>query len=121
MIYVLYADKGGVEVSNLLNNEKYLVVGVVGLVFFIILIKLCKGKNKCTKKTTATVIRLNSCMNTDGKKPQMVYSSVYEYEVDGKRYQKVSRKGNANPKAKIGDTFTLFYNPKDPDEWYVKE
>jgi len=108
---------------NFTNNQLYLIGAVVFFLFILIIRKSSKKKkaNGCTKKTVATVVRLNTCTSTSNNKPSTLYSSVYEYKVDGRVYQKVGKVGKTSPNARIGDTLTLFYNPKNPDDCYVNE
>ena len=98
---------------NSLNLFFYLIEGVflaagVLMVFFGI-----KSKNKernarqFWEKTTATVISIDSSGDES-------YFPVYKYFVDSVEYTK--RSVISNEKSRIGDSFTVLYNPQNPGE-----
>ncbi|MCL2587860.1 MAG: DUF3592 domain-containing protein [Oscillospiraceae bacterium] len=45
-----------------------------------------------------------------------LYYAVYEYTVDGTRYEHTSKVGHSKPKYQVGQTVEIHYDPSNPDK-----
>lgn len=98
--------------------EEYLIsIGIVVLfaIGSLMWIKLaypsrCKGK----------VERINKSIQRDKGGDTMMYSPVFSYDVNGTNYTHESSTSSGYCKYKAGDRVTVFYNPKNPNKYYVE-
>ena len=77
------------------------------------------NKAKQTAETTATIVRVDSEVetDTDGLETRYYYP-VIEYKVDDKTYEnRLPDSGSSNStEYKVGDSVTITYNPENPNE-----
>ena len=97
-----------------------LVIGIVCIVIGIfIMVTHFTNKAKQTAETTATIVRVDSEVetDTDGLETRYYYP-VIEYAVDEKKYEnRLPDSGSSNStEYKIGDSVTISYNPENPNE-----
>ena len=99
-----------------------LVVGLifVGVGVFLIVRGNTLEKN-CTASTEATVYDYRESFDTDsdGASSTYYYAKI-KYSVDGKTYDKENGTGLTYKKYNEGSKVTVMYNPKKPDEFYIK-
>lgn len=105
---------------------------IEGIIFFAVgIISLCSHYTKMhTYKTTRGEIidvvekEYRSSHRTAGghssHHTSTVYASIYEYEIDGKTYQYCSNTYTSRYPT-IGASATIYYNPKDPGDAYMKQ
>ena len=97
-----------------------LVIGIVCIVIGIfIMVTHFTNKAKQTAETTATIVRVDSEVetDTDGLETRYYYP-VIEYKVDDKTYEnRLPDSGSSNStEYKVGDSVTITYNPENPNE-----
>lgn len=93
-------------------------MGIIGFSLFVLGIILIissavgKKKNKrCSAQTQGTLVNIYEAEDSNGND---VHSYTYSYSVDGVEYKVRSQAlTEAN---KIGDTLTIWYNPKKPKD-----
>lgn len=79
-----------------------------------------KLHDRCSKKTTGIIVDYDKHVSSSSKSgSSTTYAKVVEYEVKGDTYE-ITDKVSTSSKPKIGKKVTVFYNPKDPDEAYIK-
>lgn len=54
-----------------------------------------------------------------GDMPVTSWFPVYEYQVNGEDYRKISTVGTSKPEVEIGQRVDLYYNPARPQDFYV--
>lgn len=100
----------------------WLAIGLlfVGVGVFLIMRGNTLEKN-CTASTEATVYDYRESFDTDsdGASSTYYYAKI-KYSVDGKTYDKENSTGLTHKKYKEGSKVTVMYNPKKPDELYIK-
>ncbi|MBR0413897.1 MAG: DUF3592 domain-containing protein [Clostridia bacterium] len=94
-------------------------MAVAGFTFFLlgVVLLICypigKRKNKrCSAQTQGVFVGTKARYNSKGSLPDMKY---YTYSVNGVAYQIKSTAYNSQVD-KVGDTCTIWYNPKNPAE-----
>lgn len=96
---------------------------VIGILFIIIPIYMKKVREKyCTlpvKGVIADVYRKRSS-DRNHHNIHYVYAPVYEYFYNGTLYRKESNVYTNYEKFDIGSEVTVFLNPSNPDDYYVK-
>lgn len=90
----------------------------------LLLCKSSKTKRNCTIPTTAQIVhveRHRTASSQDvGGSDRVQYTPVYEYNAAGVRLQKKGRHYSYNrTQFQIGQPAVLFYNPQNPEEFYV--
>lgn len=105
---------------------------IEGIIFFAVgIISICSHYTKIhTYKTTRGEIvdvvereHTSSHRTASGhrsSRTSTVYSALYEYEVDGKTYQFCNNIYSSRYPT-IGASATIYYNPKDPGDAYMKQ
>lgn len=102
----------------------------VALLFFLVGLFMLRGQKKrvweCTAQTSGVVSdieRTEKIEKDDNGKEETtyVYYPVYTYTVDGSEISKRASTGSGLKRFKIGQAVTVFYNPANPDQYYVKE
>lgn len=103
---------------------------IEGIIFFAVgIISICSHYTKMqTYKTTRGEIvdvvekeyRSTSSSHHRSHYTSTVYAPLYEYEVDGKTYQYCSNTYSSRYPT-IGSSHTIYYNPKDPGDAYMKQ
>lgn len=97
-----------------------LLIGITGIISF----KSNSTKmDVCTESVTATVISLKQ--NGDGSKHhnKPTYAPVFEYDYGGNYYTQeygISYSRNHKDKFRVGQTYTIYVNPKKPTQFIVE-
>lgn len=87
----------------------------MGSVFgFVIPGIITANKAVCTQEETAVIVDIREKMGDD----MMMYSPVYEVEVDGET-KTLSSNAYSSSKPNIGDVVTIMLNPDNTDQFYV--
>lgn len=68
--------------------------------------------NTCTVEVQAPINKVNSYDNYDHD--EVIYEVFFTYELNGKEYNGSDKDEN---EYKVGDTYHIFCNPDDPNEW----
>ena len=107
-------------------NKKIIgiIIGIACVVIgIVILISFFKAQKTQTGETTATIIRLDSEVETevdsDGfERSTQMYYPVIEYTVDNQKYEtRLPDSGTSNStEYKEGQTVEIKYNPNNPNE-----
>lgn len=101
------------KIISLLIGIACIVIGIV------ILISFFKAQKTQTGETTATIIRVDSEVETDTDGfDTRYYYPVIEYTVDGQKYEtRLPDSGSTNSTDyKEGETVVISYNPNNPKE-----
>lgn len=103
---------------------------IEGIIFFAVgIISICSHYTKMhTYKTTRGEIvdvvekehRSTSTSHHQSHYTSIVYAPLYEYEVDGKTYRYCNDTYSSRYPT-IGASATIYYNPKDPGDAYMKQ
>ncbi len=74
-----------------------------------------------TAQTTAgTVVRLEERTRGEGRGRVHNYAPVFEFEVDGKRHEIVSKVASNPASAAVGDRVEVLYDPANPERAQIK-
>lgn len=98
----------------------------LGLVFSLVALGI-KGslKNKlknCTSQTSGTIIDLKRHSSGSSGNHQTSYHPVIQFVTEnGKTIVKESSFGGSKTRYQIGQNIKLFYNPDNPDEFYMPD
>lgn len=99
-----------------------IVFGAIGLLLMIYRVILVK---KCTSSVFGVVENVSAqsepSRGGDGGGSAIIYTPTFKYIADGREYIKKSVYGSSHLKLRTGDKVTVFYNPADPKQYYVKE
>ncbi|MDE6743596.1 MAG: DUF3592 domain-containing protein [Lachnospiraceae bacterium] len=107
----------------------FLSVGITFLAFGIISICIHYTKMHTYKTTRGEIVDVVESEHTSthrtssghrSRRTSTVYSPLYEYEVDGKTY-KFCNNIYSSRYPTIGASATIYYNPKDPGDAYMKQ
>ena len=107
----------------------YIFPGVflfVGLAFVVASVGIgrsrAKKRERCTAQTVGKVadMRKVSHSESDGT-TSYSWHAVYTYYANGTNYEKFSSFGTSKPKFELGHSVVIFYDPGDPDSYYVEE
>ena len=83
-------------------------------IIFIILYPIAKGKNdRCSEETQGV---LRQVIENRSHKEVAKDLHVYSYTVDGKDYVIETRDYSLNENIEVGESCTIWYNPKKPEE-----
>ena len=101
-----------------------LLIGIACVVTgIVILVSHFNAKKVQTAETTATIVRVDSELETDsdGLETRMYYP-VVKYQVNEKEYEKrLSNAGTSDSTTyKEGETVEITYNPENPEEFSQK-
>lgn len=115
-----------------MNKKMIIILSFVGgaLLFWIIsgILFFAKGKVQenierkkevCIELTDATIIQMKKTTRKSNDKYVERWIPVYEYYVDGVRYEKKSVNDYKNGVFEKGDQVDIYYNPDNPKEVYV--
>lgn len=91
----------------------------VGLVFLAIGIVLLRGRHRSQHACTATTMGVVSDITSRATHNGVVFSPLFEYEVDGLKYIKSSPVSSSKINYAIGEPVEVRYNPNDPHEHYL--
>lgn len=93
----------------------FFLVGLINIIRYIV------RKNKCTASVTGTVIDIQRHVSndSDGGTSETLHP-VFEYEVDGEFYTKVSSVGFSGCKYKIGQEVVVLYDPDNPEKYLIE-
>lgn len=93
---------------------------VVGGVFLVIGIYLLRKRARCQKACTATTTGVVADISQRvSNKSGVMFSPVFEYEVDGLTYVKASSTATSKNSYAIGETIEVRYDPQNPHEYYL--
>ena len=99
---------------------------LVGLVFVAASVGIgrsrAKKRERCTAQTVGKVadMRKVSHSESDGT-TSYSWHAVYTYYVNGTHYERFSSFGTAKPKFQQEQSVVIFYDPEDPESYYVEE
>ena len=81
-----------------------------------------KKRERCTAQTVGKVadMRKISHSESDGT-TSYSWHAVYTYYANGTNYEKFSSFGTSKPKFELGQSVVIFYDPEDPESYYVEE
>lgn len=111
-----------------MNFSMIIILGVGCLFLAAAIALVCKMRHdeeNCNVGTPATVVGFSSKeitnMDTDDMRntKSTLYFPIFEFPVDGSMKRVTSSNGNGKMKFEIGQTVDLFYDPSDPDCFYV--
>ena len=118
--------------ESAMNSKKIIILSFVGgaLLFWFIcgILFLARGKvqehierqkEACTELTDATIIEMNKTRKRINGEYRNRWNPIYEYYVDGVRYEKESSNYYKYGVFEEGDQVDLYYNPDDPEEIYI--
>lgn len=100
------------------------VLGLIGIIFFIIgiimVINRKKKEKECTSKTYGKVkdVARHQTYNSDGGY-SYTWHPVFEYNIGELKFIKESIYGSSEAKYAIGQDVEIYYNPEDYNEYYV--
>ena len=101
---------------------EYLIVILFGLFFAAagvgVLLWTIRQKKVCSESTEGTVIGYETRRASKGGR---TYCLIFSYTVDGVNYVQTNNSGDAFRKHKEGAKIQVFYNPDNPDQFYIKE
>lgn len=80
----------------------------------VVVYSMHQSYERCTATTKATVVD-----NVRKSSSSKTVAPVFEYEVDGHKYKQRSSMYENPARYKVGEVVKLYYNPGDPDEYYV--
>lgn len=111
-----------IEIIRGLVRQEFMIFFMMGLIFLCIglfaFISPYYRKRVCTKITTAKVVDIVKARNRGSKMRRTSYYPVFNYDASG---ENITIKHNVSPSPyKIGDTFTLFYDPLKPSKYYIE-
>jgi len=92
-----------------------LVIIVVG---FVIGGLMKKAEKTCTEPGTGIIYEVREEWET-GESSHYTYIPLFEYEVDGKKYDAEGASSTNRTEYSVGDTIAFKYNPEDPREILV--
>lgn len=97
-----------------------IIIGIACVIIGIVMMVSHFNSQKTqTAETTATIIRIDSELetDTDGFETRW-YSPVVEYKVNSKSYEKQlpNKRTTNSTEYKVGDTVIIQYNPEKPEE-----
>lgn len=98
----------------------YFIVGLIFLgVFGILRSSQIRKERRCDMLTTGRVVEyVKQAYSGDSVS---TWRAVFEYTAGENTYRKVSSHGTGTKKFAIGQTVTVHYNRRDPNEYYVEE
>lgn len=103
----------------------YFALGLAVIVCGILLLRRAgKMKRSCTASTTAQIVSVEhqrtASSQTASGSDRVQYTPVYRYDAGGVLLHKRGRHYSYNRKQfRVGETVVLFYNPQNPEEFYV--
>ena len=104
--------------ENMITMISGVALIIAGIVW---LIKIRAHKSSCTSGIEATVVKIDREEQRDDKGEEVIYySAVFGYEVEGKSYNVKESGKSSHSRYKPGDKVKLFYNPEDPNKFYIK-
>lgn len=101
-----------------------LIMGVVFGGFSIgMKISAANKKNVCTQKTWGTVTDIikSEIAGNIGEAPMITWNPIFTYEANGQKISKRSNYGGAQQDFYLNQRVTVYYNPENPNEYYVQE
>jgi len=93
----------------------FFMMGAIGLFIFI---STFYKKQICKNMTTATVVHIIEIQKVSSHTNRTKYSPIFSYNANGKDITVHGKQGSHY--YLIGDTVTLFYNNKKPEQYYIK-
>jgi len=81
------------------------------------MLKYKRFRSVCTEETTGKVIDIYESPDSEGS----TYYPIFEYVANGQTVIHKSSYGSNWKRFKIGTKVTVFFNPANIDEYYVKE
>ncbi len=91
----------------------------VGLVLLVIGVVLLRGRHRSQHTCTATTMGIVSDITSRATYSGVVFSPLFEYEVNGLKYIKSSPVSSSKINYAIGEPVEVRYNPNDPHEHYL--
>jgi hypothetical protein len=94
-----------------------ILCGIFALVYsYCLNVKYNNMEQKIYECTLEIQAPINNVKTYDGNEddPETDYEVFFTYSVNGKEYSKTDR---GTSTYKVGDTYHIFCNPDDPDEW----
>lgn len=96
-------------------------IGVLLIICGFTWLKKIKGKKLiCTSSCEGEIAGISKSIKSDEAGDTMMYSPVFNYNVEGVSYTKESTISSSRCKYNKGDKIMVFYNPQNPDQYYVK-
>ena len=115
-----------------MNSKKIIILSFVvgallswfisGVIFFArgeVKERIERRKEVCIELTEATIIEMNKTRKRINGEYRNRWNPIYEYYVDGVRYEKESSNYYKYGVFEEGDQLDLYYNPDDPEEIYI--
>ena len=102
------------------------VWALIGIVFFIIGTSIRRNRKKkeriCTSQTYGKVVDLvrRESRDSDGNYSAS-WHPVFEYHIGGSTFLKESNFGRSQAKFAIGQIVDIYYDPENPNQFYVPE
>ena len=72
----------------------------------------------CAAKAPGVVTEIRQTTSRGGKGTSVSYTPVFAYSVEGVQYV---REGSGGSKFSVGDSVTVFYDPSEPERFYILE
>jgi hypothetical protein len=96
---------------------------IIGLIFFLAGMALKRRGKRLLENCTSSVIGnvKETMQNTNGRRQNPQIAPIFSYIANGREHVKKSKASTSNLNLKAGDSVAVFYNPENPDEYYVKE
>ncbi len=117
---------------GIMNKKKIIILSFVGgaLLCWLIcgILFFAKGKVQenierqkevCIEVTDGTIIRMKKTTREINDKYVARWIPIYEYSVDGVRYEKESTSDYKRGVFEEGDQVDIYYNPDNPEEVYI--
>lgn len=109
----------GMEAENRIVGAGF---AIMPLIFFVIgmrmLRRLLEERKYATASTIATVVSVESRLSAS-ENNRRVYFPIYEFQIGEERYRVKSPSGYSSSSVSKGQQVDLYYNPKDPQLFYV--
>ena len=98
-----------------------LALGIIFIIAGIFVMKQGDSmKQRCTEKTTGTVVELISERDHSSDGISYVYYPVIQYQVGDRTISQKSRSGQNPPQYSVGQQVEVYYNPNNVEEFFIE-
>ena len=101
------------------------ICGLIGVIFTAIGVGITRNRRRkeqlCTMYTTGTVVDVVRRVSHSSGSSSVSWHPVFSYYAGGQQIVKESHFGNSKPQFTVGQTVQVYYDPYDPECYYVAE
>ena len=101
------------------------ICGLIGVIFTAIGVGITRNRRRkeqlCTMYTTGTVVDVVRRVSHSSGSSSVSWHPVFSYYAGGQQIVKESHFGNSKPQFTVGQTVQVYYDPYDPERYYVAE